>query len=125
MSEASALLSEQLSLVGIPHDLEVMFAKPRRWRFDVEFPVQYIDHWWGHIHLAVEVDGGGWIGGRHSRGGGIENDCEKLSTAVSMGYTVMRVTPKQVKDGRALEWIRRALGETDIQVDPRPLSLLQ
>ncbi len=122
MSEASALLSEQLNLAGIPHETEVMFAKPRRWRWDIAFTG---DIWKPEFPLAVEVDGGGWIGGRHSRGGGIENDCEKFSTAVAMGWRVMRVTPKQVKDGRALGWIKRALGVDDIQVDPRPISLLQ
>ncbi len=116
MSEASALLSEQLNLAGIPHVTEHRFHPTRRWRFDVAFP---------NDKLAYECDGGGWIGGRHSRGGGIEADAEKFSEAVAMGWRVGRVTPKQVKDGRALGWIKRALGVTDIQVDPRPLSLLQ
>ena len=50
------------------------------------------------------------IGGRHSRGAGVEADCEKTSAAAILGYRVIRATPRQVEDGRCLEWIRQALG---------------
>ncbi len=116
MSEASALLSEQLSLAGIPHETEVMFMKGRRFRFDILIKSD---------DLAIEVDGGTWVNGRHSRGYGVESDCVKYNEALILGYHVLRVTPKHVKNGQALDWVRRRLGVDDIQVDPRPLSLLQ
>lgn len=59
--------------------------------------------------LAIEVDGATWIGGRHARGYGIEEDCVKQNTLVTLGYRPMRFTSKQVKDGRALRWIEQAL----------------
>jgi len=70
------------------------------WRFDIAWP---------HAKVAIEVDGGGWAGGRHSRGQGIESDCAKLSTAVALGWRVLRVTPKQCRDGRALAWAEAVL----------------
>lgn len=82
--------------------VEYRFAPPRRWRFDYCWPVE---------KLALEVDGGGWINGRHSRGSGIEKDCEKLNAAAALGYRVLRVTPKMVADGRALAAIAAAFGE--------------
>jgi len=39
--------------------------------------------------LAVEVDGGTWTGGRHTRGAGFEADCEKLNAAVIAGFRVL------------------------------------
>lgn len=82
--------------------LEVRFHPSRRWRFDVAFK---------KAKLAVEIDGGGFIrgGGRHSRGVGIEQDCEKYAEAMLLGWRVLRVTPRMVRDGRALSYIQELL----------------
>ena len=79
---------------------EVRVDPQRRWRFDYCWPLE---------KLAMEVDGGGWINGRHSRGSGIEKDAEKQNAAVAMGYRVLRATPAMVNDGRALAAIERVL----------------
>jgi len=68
----------------------------RKWRFDFAWP--------GEL-LALEVEGGTWIAGRHARGAGIEGDCEKYGWALVMGWRVLRVTGKQVKSGQAIEWL--------------------
>jgi hypothetical protein len=39
----------------------------------------------------------------------VETDCEKQNLLVSYGYRPMRVTGQQIKDGRALAWIERAM----------------
>lgn len=102
-----AELAEQCRLHRLPETArEAGFHPARRWRFDLVFIPQ---------RLAVEVDGGGWIAGRHSRGGGLEDDCEKFFEAAILGWTVVRVTPKQVKNGQAVEWIRRWLTQRIIQ----------
>ena len=51
---------------------EYRYAKPRRWRFDRAWPEQKV---------AVELDGGVYTQGRHTRGAGYEKDCEKLTTS--------------------------------------------
>lgn len=96
-------LELQCRLAGLPvPEVEVRFAPPRRWR---------ADYLWGAPHMAIlEVDGGGWINGRHSRGSGIEKDAEKQNAAVALGYRVLRATPTMVTDGRALEAIKAVLG---------------
>lgn len=95
------LLVRQCQLVKLPTPvLELRFAPPRRWRFDLAFEAE---------RLAVEVDGGIWKGGRHNRGQGYENDCVKFAEAVIRGWRVLRVTTGQVKSGVALGFVERAL----------------
>lgn len=122
MTDAADTLRAQLVLAGIDGFIpEYRFAAEhvgpgkglrdrlaqagmQDWRFDLAWPAAL---------LAVEVDGGGWVNGRHSRGAGMESDCAKFSLAVALGWRVMRVTPRQVKDGRALRWVERALGVSE------------
>lgn len=103
MSDAEEALAFQLKATGIPFEREFRFAPPRRWRADFRF----FDPKPGD--LLVEVDGGSWVGGRHTSGSGFEADCEKLNAATLAGYRVLRVTPRMVDDGRALRLIERAL----------------
>lgn len=91
------LLSFQLKAAQIPHTREALLVPDRRFRTDI-----LVDK------LAIECDGATWIGGRHSRGYGIESDSEKQNLLVALGYRPMRVTRKQIKDGRALQWIEQA-----------------
>ena len=111
-SQAEILLAEQLRQAGIPFETEYRFAPPRRWRADFALWQFWRSPGWKDIEadILVEIDGGGYVAGRHSRGAGIERDCEKTSAAAILGYRVIRVTPKHVDDGRALEWIKAALG---------------
>lgn len=106
-SPAEQLLAVQLEQAGIPFEREARFAPPRRWRAD--FEIYAAGRGWGS-NILVEIDGGGWVQGRHTRGSGFEKDAEKQSAAAILGYRVIRATPRQVEDGRCLSWIRQALG---------------
>lgn len=86
---------------GIPFQREYQFHERRKWKADFYIP--------RHL-LLVEVEGGGFVHGRHSRGLGMENDCEKYAEAQCLGLTVLRVTPRQIDNGKALTWIKR-IGE--------------
>jgi hypothetical protein len=82
-----------LRAAGLPAPVrEHRFAPPRRWRFDYAWPA---------CRLALEIEGGVWVGGRHVRGRGFESDCEKYSEAALRGWRVLRVTPAMLRDGRA------------------------
>jgi very-short-patch-repair endonuclease len=109
MSAAEILLAAQLEQAGIPFEREYRFHPTRKWRADFRIRVAYhlVD---GLDYILVEIDGGGYVAGRHSRGTGIEKDAEKQSAAAILGYRVIRATPRQVEDGTALSWIRQALG---------------
>ncbi len=98
--------AQQLRALGLTVGLcqQWKFHPKRAWRFDFAYPAP-------EAKLAIEVDGGTWINGGHSRGSGIEKDCEKLASAVILGWRVMRATTNQVKDGTAAFWVEQALGE--------------
>lgn len=101
MSTGELLLSEQLRQARIGFTTEYAFALPRKFRADFAIAANPI--------LLVEVEGGTWVAGRHSRGKGFAADCEKQALAIIAGYRYMRVTSAQVEDGTALAWIRAAL----------------
>lgn len=127
MSPAEHLLSVQLEQAGIPFEREYVFAPeewcrrngflsptrrlPRKWRADFRVFEAMINP--TRPDILVEIDGGGYVAGRHSRGAGMEKDAEKASAAAILGYRVVRCTPRQVENGQALSWIRQALGLED------------
>lgn len=101
MSQGEEMFALQIRAVKLPEpEREYRFAPPRRWRFDFAWPAE---------KLAVEVEGGHWSGGRHTRGAGFESDCEKYAEALLRGWRTLRVTTGMVKDGRALQWLQKAL----------------
>ncbi len=84
--------------LGIPKPREEYKFHPiRRWRFDYA---------WLSSKIAVEIEGGIWIKGRHSRGVGYSKDMEKYNEATRMGWKVFRFTPKQFNNGEAGEFLR-------------------
>lgn len=95
MSELSDMLSFQLRALKIEHQREAKLVPGRRFRTDIFIPP----------HLAIECDGATWTGGRHTRGAGVETDCEKQNLLVTYGYRPMRFTKQQIKSGKAVEWI--------------------
>lgn len=91
------LLLQQMKEFGLPEPVrEFKFDDTRKWRSDFAFP---------RFRLLIEIEGGTWSGGRHTRGRGFENDCEKYNKASHLGYTVLRFTSEQVKDQRAIKTI--------------------
>lgn len=100
-STLEAEMALQIKAAGLPApQLEFAFAKPRRWRFDFAWPDRKV---------ALETEGGEWSGGRHTRGEGFTNDCIKYSEAAIRGWKVIRVTGKMIKEGLAIELLKRAL----------------
>jgi very-short-patch-repair endonuclease len=95
-------LCGQLAQRGQPLPIrEYRFAAPaRQWRFDGAYVA---------AKIGIECDGGTWVQGRHTRGYGFENDCEKLDLAAVMGWLILRFTTDMIADGRALTYVERAL----------------
>lgn len=73
---------------------EYRFHPERKWRFDFAWPEQ---------RVALEVEGGAWTRGRHTRSVGFINDCTKYNAATAAGWRVLRVTTDHVASGAYLE----------------------
>jgi hypothetical protein len=82
-------------------ELEYKFHPVRKWRFDYFFPDK---------KLAVEFEGGVFVGGGHTRGLIYGKNCEKYNEAAIMGIKVLRFTAPMVRSGQAFEVFERAFG---------------
>ena len=82
---------------------ELKAIEGRQFRLDLAWPEQ---------KLAVEVHGGVFIGGRHTRGVGFSSDCEKTRLLVLMGWRMLPFTGEDVRERPVyvLDQIREALG---------------
>ena len=93
-------LAKQIKATGLPEPLlEFTFdaqldGSGRSWRFDLCWP-----KW-----LAIEVDGA-----VHRIRERFEGDLPKHQAPFKLGYKLLRVSPEQVRNGEALELVRRAL----------------
>lgn len=101
LSAAEARFDLCLRAAHLPPPVpEFRFHPKRRWRFDRAWPERLI---------AVEIDGGIWTGGRHTRGTGFTEDCRKLNTAALMGWRVLRFTDDMIRSGEAVGILEVAL----------------
>ena len=95
------VLEADLKRAGLPaHEQEVRFHPERHWRFDLAWP---------DFKLAVEVEGGVFANGRHSRGKGFTEDCVKYNSAIQLGWRVLRFTTEQVTQGQAVSVIKSVI----------------
>ena len=101
-NELAYLLDE----AGLPFEREVTLVAGRRWR--VDFLIAGC--------LVVEVEGTlPGAGGRHQRQIGFERDAEKYAEIIAgTGFPVLRVTTGQVRQGKAMGWIRRILEHSEV-----------
>ena len=92
----------QLKALKIEFEQEFKFHAKRKWRADFHITGK---------KLLVEVEGGIWSGGRHTRGKGYLGDMEKYNAATVMGYRVIRFSTEQVKSGLAIQQIEKMVGD--------------
>lgn len=106
LSELEETLYYQMKFAGLPEpEREYRFAPPRRYRADFAYPDKMV---------LIEVEGGVWTQGRHSRGAGFTEDAKKYNLAATMGFRVLRFTGEMIKSGLALRTIEQVLkGEND------------
>jgi hypothetical protein len=72
---------------------EYRFHPQRRWRFDWYIPSRQV---------AIEIEGGVWITGRHTRPAGYVKDIEKYNTATLMGIRIYRIVRSDIKSAQKI-----------------------
>lgn len=66
---------------------EYRFHPERKWR---------LDYAWPERRVAVEIEGGIFVAGRHSRGAGMLSDMAKYNAATLLGWRLLRYSPAQL-----------------------------
>lgn len=79
---------------------EYKFHPKRKWRFD--FAIH-------DLKIAIEKEGGIWIGGRHNRAAGFIADMEKYNSAGSLGWIVLRATPSSINSEEFLNILHETI----------------
>lgn len=100
-SVGEVLLATHLRACKIGFEQEYKFHPDRKWRADFLIT---------GTKILIEVEGGIWSGGRHTRGKGYIGDMEKYNSAAMMGFTVLRFSTEQVKAGVAIKQIEQLVG---------------
>lgn len=104
--EKGALLRDQIdALAQTDPDFagaacEVAFHPTRKWRLDVAI---------ARLKIGVEIHGGVFIRGGHSRGAQQVKDWEKANAAQIRGWIVLAVLPEWIKKGIALDLVAQAV----------------
>lgn len=101
-SEGEVKLATALRALKIDFEQEFKFHPERKWKADFHLVGKKI---------LVEVEGGIWSGGRHTRGKGYIGDMQKYNAATMMGYQVIRFSTEQVKSGLAIQQIEKMVGD--------------
>jgi very-short-patch-repair endonuclease len=55
-----------------------------------------LDFAWPEQKVAVEIEGGVFSGGRHTRGAGFVADCDKYNALAAAGWRLFRFTEKHL-----------------------------
>lgn len=79
---------------------EYRFHPTRRWRFDYAIP----EH-----KIAIEVEGGVFTQGRHTRPKGFLGDMEKYNTATLYGWRLFRTTPSKLVSTATMRLLHDAI----------------
>jgi hypothetical protein len=95
-----SVIEETFALHCRAHGVEIVrehkFHPTRKWRFDAAIPSRKI---------AVELEGGIWTNGRHTRGAGVIGDMNKYNEAARLGWFVFRFDGGAVKRGEAIQFL--------------------
>ena len=79
---------------------EYKFHPTRKWRFDFAIPA---------YKIAIEVEGGVWTGGRHTRPQGFLGDIEKYNAGTLLGWRIFRVTPDELYSNKTFNLLKDAI----------------
>jgi very-short-patch-repair endonuclease len=86
--------------LGVECVREYRFHPDRQWRFDYAIP---------SLRIAIEIDGGIWINGRHNRASGYIGDMEKFNAAATLGWVVLKFTPQEQYSRKAFDLITETI----------------
>lgn len=109
MSKAVKLKGEALAAAFLALCKQERIPEPWREGYVVATRRFRFDFCWPREGWALEVEGGVWTQGRHTRGAGFLKDIEKYNLAALNGWRVLRCTPDTLCTSETIEMLRQAL----------------
>ena len=88
------------SFTGCKVASEHKFHDMRKWRLDFAI----ID-----LKIGIEIEGGVWSCGAHTRGKGFIEDMEKYNAAVTLGWVILRFTPQDLNKITTFETVKKVV----------------
>ena len=88
------------SFTGCKVVSEHKFHETRKWRLDFAI----ID-----LKIGIEIEGGVWSGGAHTRGKGFIEDMEKYNAAGTLGWVILRFTPQDLNKIATFETVKKVV----------------
>ena len=79
---------------------EHVFYPGRKWRMDFAI----VD-----LKIGIEIEGGAWTNGRHTRVKGFIEDMEKYNAAVTLGWVILRFTPQDLNKITTFETVKKVV----------------
>ena len=115
MPKASTLerdFANRLAVAGLLRGMrtEYEFRPARNSRFDFAWPGRMV---------AVEIEGGVWSKGRHTRGYGFMNDCEKYNAASALGWRLYRIPGPWLTSAKHADDIAAVMAQLRIALSRR------
>lgn len=115
-NELDPIFAQLLVKAKLPMPMtEYQFHPDRKWRFDYAWVAELV---------ALEQEGGVWSGGRHTRGSGFLRDMEKYNAAATLGWRVVRCTPRTLYADETIDMLAAIFRDPDLyRREGRPMSL--
>ena len=88
------------SFTGCKVASEHKFHDMRKWRLDFAIV---------GLKIGIEIEGGVWSCGAHTRGKGFIEDMEKYNAAVTLGWVILRFTPQDLNKITTFETIKKVV----------------
>ena len=94
---------------------EHSFYPGRRWRIDFAI----VD-----LKIGIEIEGGVFSGGRHTRGAGFVADIEKYNAAATLGWVILRFTPQDLNKITTFETVQKTIESRRFCLDREKLDFI-
>jgi hypothetical protein len=94
------IVTQWFATFGIPVEAEYRFHPTRKFRFDFAIPASKV---------ALEVQGGLFNGGRHTRGAALLKEYEKMNLAACAGWRILYCVPNDLCTAETILMVERAI----------------
>ncbi len=107
MSRLEDQVEKELIELGVEYHRQYQFHATRKWKADFAIWCAFPEsHAFFGKTILLEIEGGEFSGGRHTRGTGLVNDCIKYNEAVMCGYIILRFSGLMVKRGDVKKYLQ-------------------